>query len=94
MRISEPRFNGGWRFDRFIEEERHSKDSTSRLGYGGATEKGGRNPAGTLKVDIPTTRLHMVDMDRTLRAGSKKISELPNAYDPTNAYDAVARVFA
>jgi len=33
--------------------------------------------------DIPKDLLHIVTMDRQLRDGSKKIPELPNAYDPT-----------
>lgn len=44
--------------------------------------------------DIPKDRLHIVTLDRALRAGSKKIQELPNAYDPTEREDARDRVFA
>ena len=33
--------------------------------------------------DIPKNRIHIVTLDRNLRDGSKKIQELPNAYDPT-----------
>lgn len=43
--------------------------------------------------DFPLERLHIVTLDRPLRDGSKKIQELPNAYDPTFASDAAARVF-
>jgi len=43
--------------------------------------------------DVPKSLLHIVTLDRNLRAGTKKIPELPNAYDPTEAPDAVAKVF-
>lgn len=43
--------------------------------------------------DIPYDHLHVVTMDRALRDGSKKIAELPNAYDPTVPSDSVDRVF-
>ena len=33
--------------------------------------------------DVPKNRMHIVTLDRSLRDGSKKIQELPNAYDPT-----------
>jgi len=33
--------------------------------------------------DMPKNRMHIVTLDRSLRDGSKKIQELPNAYDPT-----------
>lgn len=33
--------------------------------------------------DVPKNRIHIVTLDRNLRNGSKKIQELPNAYDPT-----------
>lgn len=44
--------------------------------------------------DIPRSSLHIVTLDRQLRAGSKSIQELPNAYDPTENSDARSRVFA
>ncbi len=43
--------------------------------------------------DIPKQRLHIVTMDRALWEGSKKISELPNAYDPVQPSDYRDRVF-
>jgi hypothetical protein len=43
--------------------------------------------------DIPRDRLHIVTLDRALRDGSRKIGELPNAYDPTVSSDAAVRVF-
>lgn len=43
--------------------------------------------------DIPKNRLHIVTLDGDLRAGSKKIGELPNAYDPTVAEDRANRIF-
>ena len=43
--------------------------------------------------DIPKARLHIVTLDKALRKGSQKIQELPNAYDPTDAADAAAKVF-
>ena len=43
--------------------------------------------------DLPKCRLHIVTLDKTLRKGSKKIQELANAYDPTEAVDAASRVF-
>ncbi|MBU1693166.1 MAG: hypothetical protein KKC51_04305 [Verrucomicrobia bacterium] len=43
--------------------------------------------------DIPKARLHIVTMDKKLRKGSKKIQELPNAYDPTEPADAADKVF-
>ena len=43
--------------------------------------------------DIPRNRLHIVTLDRNLRDGSKKIPELPNAYDPTQIRDERSRVF-
>ena len=43
--------------------------------------------------DIPKAQLHIVTLDRALRDGTKKIGELPNAYDPTMDADSRARVF-
>ena len=43
--------------------------------------------------DIPRSRLHIVTLDRKLRDGSKKIQELPNAYNPTTPKDERNRVF-
>lgn len=43
--------------------------------------------------DIAKNRLHLVTLDRNLRDGSKKIQELPNAYDPTSIGDDRSRVF-
>lgn len=43
--------------------------------------------------DIPKTQLHIVTLDRDLWRGSKKIPELPNAYDPTRPEDAAKRIF-
>jgi hypothetical protein len=43
--------------------------------------------------DIPKNRLHIVTCDRNLRDGSKKIYELPNAYDPTATKDERSRIF-
>lgn len=43
--------------------------------------------------DAPRERLHIVTLDRSLRDGSKKIQELPNAYDPTMPEDNLSRVF-
>jgi predicted nucleic acid-binding protein len=43
--------------------------------------------------DVPRERLHLVTLDKALRAGSRKIQELPNAYDPTEAADSAAKVF-
>lgn len=43
--------------------------------------------------DIPKAQLHIVTLDKALRRGSKKIPELPNAYDPTQPEDAAKRVF-
>ena len=43
--------------------------------------------------DLPRARLHIVTLDRPLWEGTRKIQELPNAYDPTHAHDAAARVF-
>lgn len=43
--------------------------------------------------DIPRSVLHIITLDGDLWAGSKKVQELPNAYDPTNKKDAVERIF-
>ena len=43
--------------------------------------------------DIPKNRLHIVTCDKNLRNGSKKIYELPNAYDPTITSVGRKRVF-
>jgi hypothetical protein len=43
--------------------------------------------------DIPKERLHIVTLDRGLWEGSKKIQELPNAYDPVQPGDLRDRVF-
>jgi hypothetical protein len=43
--------------------------------------------------DLPKARLHVVTLDRDLWEGTKKIQELPNAYDPTHGHDAAKRVF-
>ncbi len=43
--------------------------------------------------DLSKARLHIITLDRALWEGTKRIQELPYAYDPTYAYDAAARVF-
>ena len=43
--------------------------------------------------DADKAHLHIVTLDRPLRAGCQKIQELPNAYDPTRHSDARDRVF-
>lgn len=43
--------------------------------------------------DIPRASLHIVTLDGDLRSGIKKVSELPNAYDPTRPTDACERIF-
>ena len=43
--------------------------------------------------DIPKERLHLITLDANLRDGTKKIQELPNAYDPTQARDRRGKVF-
>ena len=43
--------------------------------------------------DVPRNRLHIVTLDKNLRDGSKKIQELPNAYDPTRIQDDRSRIF-
>jgi len=43
--------------------------------------------------DIPKERLHIITMDENLWKGTKKIAELPPAYNPTQASDARNRIF-
>lgn len=43
--------------------------------------------------DLPKAQLHIITMDRQLWEGTKKIPELPNAYDPAASRDSFARVF-
>lgn len=43
--------------------------------------------------DIPKDQLHIITLDKGLWSGSKKIQELPNAYDPAQASDRYERVF-
>ena len=43
--------------------------------------------------DVPKNGMHIVTLDRNLRNGSKKIQELPNAYDPTRSEDDRGRIF-
>lgn len=43
--------------------------------------------------DIPKSHLHIVSLDRALWEGSKKIPELPNAYDPAQPSDHRDKVF-
>ena len=43
--------------------------------------------------DVPRSQLHLVTLDKELRSGSKKIQELPNAYDPTDAADSALKIF-
>lgn len=43
--------------------------------------------------DIPRDNLHIVTLDGPLAEGSRKIPEIPNAYNPTREADAAARVF-
>jgi hypothetical protein len=43
--------------------------------------------------DLPKSSIHVVTLDHKLWEGSKKIPELPNAYDPTQPQDAAASVF-
>jgi hypothetical protein len=43
--------------------------------------------------DIQKSQLHIVTLDRPLWEGTKKIPELPNAYDPTMPSDLAERVF-
>ncbi len=44
--------------------------------------------------DIPKNKLHIITLDSALWKGTKKIPELPNAYDPTNINDRFEQVFA
>ena len=43
--------------------------------------------------DLPKDKLHIVTMDGNLWAGTKKIQELPSAYDPTRASNRASKVF-
>jgi len=43
--------------------------------------------------DVPKKYLHIITLDSDLHKGSKKIQELPNAYDPTNKWDRFERIF-
>ncbi|MEZ5358872.1 MAG: hypothetical protein R3F48_08565 [Candidatus Zixiibacteriota bacterium] len=43
--------------------------------------------------DIEKDHLHIVTLDKRLREGSKKLQELPNAYDPTENSDTVEKIF-
>ena len=43
--------------------------------------------------DIPKSHLHIVTLDGNLRDGSRKIQEIPTAYNPTRAQDAKSKVF-
>jgi predicted nucleic acid-binding protein len=43
--------------------------------------------------DIPKERLHIVTLDNNLWEGSKKINELPNAYNPGHHSDSRDRIF-
>ena len=43
--------------------------------------------------DISKNHLHIVTLDRPLRDGSRKIQEIPTAYDPTNPQDTKSKVF-
>ncbi len=43
--------------------------------------------------DAQRSQLHIVTMDNALWSGTKKITELPNAYDPTQPGDAFDKVF-
>lgn len=43
--------------------------------------------------DARRSQLHIVTLDRALYKGTKKIAELPNAYDPTQPTDDFERVF-
>lgn len=43
--------------------------------------------------DIPKDALHIITLDNPLWEGSKKIQELPNAYNPTKESDACDKVF-
>ena len=43
--------------------------------------------------DLPRKQLHIITLDKQLWAGTKKILELPNAYDPTEPKDSFTRIF-
>ena len=43
--------------------------------------------------DLPKTRLHIVTLDKPLKGGISRISELPNAYDPTTTLHRAEVVF-
>lgn len=43
--------------------------------------------------DVPKPALHIVTLDRRLREGIAKVTELPNAYDPTLRSHSAALVF-
>jgi len=43
--------------------------------------------------DLPKKQLHMITLDKALYFGIKEITELPNAYDPTEPADALNRIF-
>lgn len=43
--------------------------------------------------DIQKNRLHIVTLDKALWEGTKKINELPNAYDPVQPLDYKDRIF-
>ena len=43
--------------------------------------------------DVDRSQLHIVTMDKALWRGTKKITELPNAYDPSEPGDRFGRVF-
>ena len=43
--------------------------------------------------DIPKSQLHIITMDKALWQGIKKISEIPNAYDPVENPDSYEKTF-
>jgi len=43
--------------------------------------------------DVPKAQLHIVTLDRQLREGTRKVQELPKAYDPTISADRAEVVF-
>ncbi len=43
--------------------------------------------------DVDRSQLHILTMDKALWRGTKKITELPNAYDPSEPGDRFGRVF-
>ncbi len=43
--------------------------------------------------DAERSQLHIITMDKALWRGTKKVTELPNAYDPTEPLDRFDRVF-